>query len=143
MPHVAFDFPIAVPSSRVFEAVSTPAGLDAWWTLRAKGTPEEGAIYELHFGEAYDWRGRVTGCAPGTAFELEITRATPDWSGTRVRFELAPQGASTRVQFRHEGWRNETKHFRTTAYCWALYLRVMRRWLEHGESVPYERRLDA
>jgi hypothetical protein len=27
-------------------------------------------------------------------------------------------------------------------YCWAIYLRVLRRWLEHGERVPYEQRLD-
>jgi hypothetical protein len=25
---------------------------------------------------------------------------------------------------------------------WAMYLRVLKRHLEHGESVPYERRLD-
>jgi len=30
-----------------------------------------------------------------------------------------------------------------SCYCWAMYLRIMRRYLEHGESVPYERRLDA
>jgi hypothetical protein len=33
-------------------------------------------------------------------------------------------------------------HYRTSCHCGALYLRILRRHLEHGESVPYERRLD-
>jgi hypothetical protein len=32
--------------------------------------------------------------------------------------------------------------FRRSSYCWAMYLRILRRYLEHGETVPYERRLD-
>jgi len=27
-------------------------------------------------------------------------------------------------------------------HCWAMYLRILGRHLEHGESVPFEKRLD-
>jgi hypothetical protein len=27
-------------------------------------------------------------------------------------------------------------------FCWAIYLRIMRRHLEHGDIVPYENRRD-
>jgi len=30
-----------------------------------------------------------------------------------------------------------------SSFCWAMDLRILRRHLEHGESVPRERRLDA
>lgn len=33
-------------------------------------------------------------------------------------------------------------HFRTSSCCWAQYLRILRRFLEHGERVPYAERLD-
>jgi hypothetical protein len=32
---------------------------------------------------------------------------------------------------------------RISCHCWALYLRLLRRHLEFGESVPYDRRLEA
>lgn len=31
---------------------------------------------------------------------------------------------------------------RISCNCWALYLRILRRWLEHGEAVPYDKRLE-
>src|SRR6185503_2859396 len=43
-------FPIKAPAQRVFEAVSTPAGLDAWWTLNSSRGSDEGAEYMLGFG---------------------------------------------------------------------------------------------
>ena len=75
-------------------------------------------------------------------FELELTRADKEWIGTKVGFHLEAQGAMTQVRFHHLGWPEETAHYRILCYCWAMYLRVLRRYLEHGESVSYERRLD-
>ena len=37
MPDIYHDFPIAADAQRVFDAISTPAGLDEWWTKRSKG----------------------------------------------------------------------------------------------------------
>jgi uncharacterized protein YndB with AHSA1/START domain len=76
MPDILHDFPIKAGPSRVFHAVSAPADLDQWWTVKSAGEPRLGA--------------ECVSC-----------------------------------------------------YCWAMYLRVLRRYLEHGERVPYEGRLDA
>lgn len=62
MPDILQDLPIQAPLNRVFDAVSTPAGLDTWWTLASEGIPELGAEYALQFGAGYDWRARVTRC---------------------------------------------------------------------------------
>jgi uncharacterized protein YndB with AHSA1/START domain len=136
------DFPVKAPLDRVFRAVSTPAGLDTWWTKRSSGEPGEGAEYGLWFGPEYDWRARVKRYAPDTEFELEMVRADSDWLGTRVGFRLEPRNRITWVQFHHTGWPSSNEHYRISCHCWAMYLRVLRRSLEHGESVPYENRLD-
>jgi uncharacterized protein YndB with AHSA1/START domain len=129
--------------ARVFHSMATPQGLSQWWTQSCSGRPQEGAEYLLGFGPDYQWRGVVRRYAPDAEFELEITAAHPDWMNTRVGCELAPQGReSTRVRFYHTGWPAENEHWRVSCYCWAMYLRIMRRFLEHGEVVPYERRLD-
>lgn len=143
MADILHDVPFKVPRRRVFEAVSTPVGLDHWWTKRAAGEPEEGAEYQLWFGPEYDWRARVTRCEPESEFELEMTHSDSDWLGTRVGFRLEAKDGVTWVRFRHTGWREPNEHYRISSNCWAMYLRILRRNLEHGESVPYESRLDA
>lgn len=142
MADILHDLPIDAPPDRVFHAVSTPEGLDTWWTQRSAGAPQEGAEYELGFGPEYDWRARVTRCVPGREFELEMARSDRDWLGTRVGFRLEPRGYGTWLRFSHTGWPAPNEHYRISCNCWALYLRVLRRSLEHGESVPYEQRLD-
>jgi uncharacterized protein YndB with AHSA1/START domain len=143
MPDILQDFPIKAPRDQVFRAVSTPAGLDAWWTGRAAGEPVVGATYELGFGPEYDWRADLTRCASGREFELSLTTADADWTGTRVGFRLEDKGdAATWVAFSHTGWPDANEHYRVSCHCWAMYLRLLRRYLERGEVVPYADRLD-
>jgi len=143
MPDVLQDFPIKAAPDRVFQAVSTPEGLDRWWTLRSSGTPSPGAEYELSFGPGYDWRAKVTRSVPGSVFELEMVRADDDWVGTRVGFLLEERQDATWVRFHHTGWPSANEHYRSSCNCWAMYLRILRRHLEHGDFVPYGSRLGA
>jgi uncharacterized protein YndB with AHSA1/START domain len=135
------DFPIQAPPAQVFAAISTPAGLDAWWTQRSKGSARVGATYDLWFPPDFDWRATVTACEPDRRFELEMTRSDADWNGTRVGFELESRGAATQLRFHHRAWPATNEHFRVSSFCWAMYLRLLRRHVEAGETVPYERRL--
>ena len=104
MADILQDFPIRVPPARVFGGISSPAGIDQWWTLRSSGHPAPGARYELDFGPGYAWRAVVTQCVPDAAFEWRLTEADADWTGTLVGFELAPAGSGTLVRFHHLGW---------------------------------------
>jgi uncharacterized protein YndB with AHSA1/START domain len=142
MPDILQDFPIKAPLDQVFGALSTPRGLDEWWTLTSSGRPEVGTDYELGFGPGYDWRATVTRSVRNSEFEIRMTVADDDWQGTVVSFALEPRDESTWLRFRHTGWPAANEHYRISCHCWAMYLRVLRRWLEHGERVPYEQRLD-
>lgn len=143
MPDILQDLPLRVPRGRAFAAVSTPAGLNSWWTEEAAGRPELGAAYALRFGPEYAWSAEVTRCAPDAEFELTLTRADADWLGTRVGFVLETRGDHTWLRFRHAGWPAANEHYRVSAHCWALYLRLLRRAVECGEVVAYEDRLSA
>lgn len=60
----------------------------------------------------------------------------------RVGCQLDGEPA-TRVRFYRTGWPTQNEHWRISCYCWAMYLRLLRRYLENGETVPYEQRLEA
>lgn len=142
MADILHDLPIKAPIDRVFAAISTPEGLDTWWTKRATGTPEAAAVYTLSFGPGYDWRAQVIRFVSPKEFELDIVQADNDWLGTRVGFRLAPRDKAIWLRFSHCGWPSVNEHYRVSCNCWAMYLRVLRRSLEYGESVPYEDRLE-
>ena len=142
MADIVHDFPIKASAQRVFQAISSPEGLDAWWTKRSSGQPEKGTEYKLWFGPEYDWRAMVSTCIPNKEFELRITNSQQDWLGTHVGFVLDEKEGIAQVRFHHAGWPESNEHYRVSCYCWAMYLRLLKRYVELGEVVPYESRLD-
>lgn len=136
-------FPIDAPPADVFAAIATPEGISAWWSRETDGTPELGNVYDLDFGAGYEWKAEVTRCVPGAEFELTLTEGMHDWLDTRVSFDLKPKDGGTTVAFVHAGWSDASEHFRISAFCWAMYLRLMKKYVEEGAIVPYGERLDA
>jgi uncharacterized protein YndB with AHSA1/START domain len=137
---ILHDFSVKAPCGQVFRAIATPKGLDSWWTKRSSGEPVLGAEYSLWFGPEYDWRAIVSRVVPDVEFELAMTRADADWKGTRVGFLLEETGGVTRVRFQHTGWPEANEHYRGSCYCWAMYLRLLTRFVETREVVAYEDR---
>lgn len=143
MPDILHDLTIEGSLESVFRSVSTPPGLNQWWTLTSEGEPKPDALFRLNFGPGYEWHARVTAYEPDKLIEFVMIQADPDWVHTRVRFEISERGNLTRLRFSHLGWSESSDHFRTSSYCWAMYLRILRRYVEMGETVPYEDRLSA
>jgi uncharacterized protein YndB with AHSA1/START domain len=143
MPEILHTLSIRSSRQKVFEAVSTSKGLDAWWTKSSTGKSELGARFALGFGPGYEWEALVTKYEPGTVFELQMIKADPDWLNTKVGFMLKSENEITQLHFYHSGWQQLSEHFKASSYCWACYLRVLRRFLEYGEQVAYEKRPDA
>ena len=142
MPDIYHAYPINANPARVFEGIATSKGLDSWWSKNSTGNPSVGAVYVLDFGPEHQWKAVVTKCISDTAFELEFTEAMDDWIGSKVGFVLNHADNLTWVHFYHTGWPELSEHYKISTYCWAMYLRILKRHIEHGESVPYEQRLD-
>ena len=140
MADIFHDFPVNASSDKVFQAISTAAGLAAWWTKRSSGEPALESEYQLWFGPEYDWRAAVTKCVPDVEFELKLTKAMEDWLGTLVGFLLKESDGTTQVSFYHTGWPEANDHYRGSSFCWALYLRLLKRYIENNEVVAYEDR---
>jgi uncharacterized protein YndB with AHSA1/START domain len=144
MADIIHEFIVKVEPERVFQLFATPSRLEKWWTKTSSGECREGGGFWLYFGPEFDWQAKVTRYLPPSAFELQITQAHVDWVGNRVGCELSPEGKNaTRVRFHHTGWSEQNEHWRVSCFCWAMYLRLLRRNLEYREFVEYEQRLDA
>jgi uncharacterized protein YndB with AHSA1/START domain len=141
MADIFHNFPIEATAEKVFGAISSSDGLDKWWTKGSSVNPVSGGIYILDFGPGYIWKAVVTEYVKGKVFELKMTEADADWLGTKIGFILMAHQGKTAVNFYHTGWPQKNEHYKISSYCWAMYLRILKRHLEYGESVPYEKRL--
>ncbi len=141
MADILYDFQILAPPEKVFEAITSSEGVSAWWSKTTTGNPEEGAVYELDFGPEYQWKARVTKCHVATTFEWEMTECNDEWRETRIGFILDGNETATKIRFHHTGWPEQNAHYRVSSYCWAMYLRILKRYVEFDEFVPYEDRL--
>lgn len=141
MADINHTFTIKAPLTAVFNGITTPNGLDTWWTRTSEGNPIVGTTYHLDFGEGYQWEAIVTKSKLNKLFELQMSKADKEWTNTKIGFSLFSKNDVTEVKFYHKGWHNKSENFKFSSYCWAMYLRILKRHIEHGEKVPYEKRL--
>lgn len=143
MPDICHQFQIKAPISDVCGAISTPEGLDSWWTLSSEGKPAVGEAYRFFFSKQFDWKAEVVRCSENELIEWRFSDAEPDWTGTRLVISLSEKEGLTWIDFRHLEWKSAGDHYRHTSFCWAMYLRLLKRYVERGEVVAYEARNEA
>lgn len=141
MADIYHTFIVQADLHKVFLNITTQEGLDNWWTKSATGTGKNGEVYNLFFGEEYNWKAIVTRYETDKTFELQLTVADADWLNTKVGFILSYKNKITEVQFYHTGWPEINEHYKISSYCWAMYLRILKRYTETGEQIIYEDRL--
>lgn len=142
MPDIYQKFTIKKSPLHVYKNITGSKGLDSWWTKSSGVDPRMGGIYSLYFGQEYNWKAVVTKIEADRIFELQFTEADADWLGTKIGFLLEGKKGITEVNFYHTGWPLANDHFKISTYCWAMYLRILKRYTELGEQVAYEKRLD-
>lgn len=134
------NFYIKGPIEKVFDAFTTPEGLNSWWTLQSAGKPVHGNEYTFYFGPEYDWRAVVIEVIPQKSLTWKMTTAMTDWMPTTFGFILSPGKDGTKVSFFHKGWLEANEHFGITTYCWGQLLAGLKRYIEAGTIIPFEDR---
>ena len=140
MADILHQFIVRAPATRVYNAFSRPEDLINWWPAESTGKAAEGEIYTLQFGPQYDWRAKVIRAVPGKAFTWKMVHAMDDWMGTEVGIRLTEDKDITIVDFFHTGWPAANDHFRISNYCWGYLLAGMKKYIEEGVVIPFERR---
>ena len=135
------DITIKSSAESIFNAITQPEGLDSWWTKKSSGSPKMGTEYRFFFTTGYDWFAKVLLATDKKQIMFKMIDADPDWIDTLLTFTIIKkENDSCLLRFDHTEWRSINDHFRRTSYCWALYLRGLKKYLEEGLVTPYGRR---
>jgi uncharacterized protein YndB with AHSA1/START domain len=141
---------IDAPTARVYEAISTEAGIGSWWDRPNIATTEAGLILEFTPGPEHGvLRAKVLEMVRDRRVEWEFISNHPEtspasaWTGTRVSFEITrrsvPPWAVERVDmavvdFRHSGWDEGSAYLGFCNTAWGEALGKLKQWCESRGS---------
>ncbi|PIF46353.1 uncharacterized protein YndB with AHSA1/START domain [Chryseobacterium sp. 52] len=137
---ILHDLEVDATLENVFQMVSVPEFLNEWWAHYCQGIPESDSEYTFEFSKDFIWKGKVSKLNAPYEIEFLMTEADADWTGTKVGFILKETENGTGISFYHTDWKDTNDHFRKTSFCWAMYLRILRQFVEEGLHVPYSER---
>ena len=137
MAEIVHKISIKAPPASVYEALATADGIARWWTTVTKGDSTPGKTLTMSFGPN-DALMRVEALEPGKRVAWEGVTSPQDWIGTKVSFDLTPDGENTTLRFAHRGWNAERSEF--MSHCsmqWAIFLLSLRELVETGKGRPF------
>jgi uncharacterized protein YndB with AHSA1/START domain len=133
----------------VFDALTTVMGLAGWWTT-VTGSGLEGGELRFVFSGAAHVEGLMLAEEPllirvDTARRPSEVRWTvlectllPDWVGTRLHFELAPDGTGgCALSFRHQGVTPQLENYAAYTSAWEDHLASLHDYVETGHGHPF------
>ncbi|TGM00605.1 SRPBCC domain-containing protein [Leptospira barantonii] len=131
MPDILHRVGVALPSARVFEAISTVEGLSHWWVADTKGSASLNEVIDFGFCNM-----RVLESHPNIV-RWECITGPKEWIGTRVTFELEFKDHQTFVLFRHTDWKEAVEFMYHCSTKWATFLLSLKSYLEKEEGRPH------
>jgi uncharacterized protein YndB with AHSA1/START domain len=121
----------------VYDALTTRAGLAAWWTTDTTGDGGVGGTIEFRFGDTGGFDMKVLDQRPNEYVEWEVTDGPAEWIGTHVSFHLSRADGYTIVLFKHEGWREPVEFMYHCSTKWATFLMSLKQSVETGTGAPH------
>jgi uncharacterized protein YndB with AHSA1/START domain len=121
----------------VYHALATREGLSGWWTNDTQGDGKVGGVINFRFGDRGFIDMKVLELDPANRVLWQVVGGPPDWIGTKVGFELAPDDGSTVILFKHQGWKEPSGFMHHCSTKWALFLMSLKSLVETGNGRPY------
>jgi uncharacterized protein YndB with AHSA1/START domain len=127
---IVHELTIEAPPDRVFDAVTTATGLDAWWSGSVVGDAEQGAEITIDGGSLL--RLRVDTFERPELVHFDVIDGPEEWTGTQIalRIEPTPDGRGSVLRLWHGGWEYDDGGLPRASFNWALDLEALRRHLE-------------
>ena len=137
MPDILHRVEMKSSAAEAYRALATIEGLSGWWTKQTSGSSKVGDVIELRFGSRGGFDMKVLELTPGKRVLWQVVDGPQAWIGTKVGFDLRPNGGATAVLFKHEGWKEPIDFMHHCSTKWAIFLMSLKSLVETGTAAPY------
>lgn len=137
MADMLHEISIHAPARSVYDALTTAAGLCAWWTADSTAEPAEGTEAVFGFGaRSTVFRMRVATLQPGARVVWHCEGDVDEWRGTTLTWALAEVDGAITVRFRHADWRATDGMYAVCNTTWGTLLYRLRDYCEGRAPGP-------
>ena len=117
MPDIKHSISIGAEPHLVYPLVASGQGFTRWWSSDVMEEKPGGNV-ELGFFK----RATIYGLKPIQLVAPRqahwVCQTGKEWAGTRLLFDLAPDGKNTLLRFTHADWQAETDYFVSCTTVW-------------------------
>lgn len=132
MPDLHHRIPINASPPQVYAALSTDKGLQGWWTADSKTDKKAGGKAEFGFDKrGMVFRMTIDQLKPNATVVWSCHGDHPEWSGTKLTWNISAQDGMTMLRFTHGDWKAVTDFF---AICNSTWGELMYRLKDHVEG---------
>lgn len=141
---------IDAPVAKLYDALSSAAGLSRWWAPHTSIETAEGLVLSHNPGPEHGQVDlKVLESTPGKRLEWEVTSSHPKtspasaWTGTHLVFELTERdnpglsrGVTSKrprlavLEFRHTGWDDDNEYLGFCNFGWGVSLFMLKNYCE-------------
>ncbi len=120
----------------VYQALTTQAGLQSWFTPHVEGQVSEGHEVKMSFSGKEPFRWRMSAFKPTTHVHWKCLEGPGSAKGTSVTYTLNGQGGQTVLECDHGGWPEGHEAFATCNTLWGILMGRLKEYAETGKANP-------
>ncbi len=130
---------IHAPPRAVYDALTTEAGVTAWWTTKATLHSGQGGVIEFTFVGDFNPHMKQTTLTEDTVVEWRCIGGHTNWQDNTFRFTLRPADGETSLRFVQEYAQElDDDTYGTYNFNWGYYLGSLKKLCEEGVGTPFE-----
>ena len=130
---------IEATPQEVYCALTTEAGLSAWWTTKVTVEPGEGGVIRFTFHGDFHPHMLQNSLHPARFVEWRCVDGHPNWRDDTFTFSLREQGEETSLQFvQRYSQELDDDTYGTYNFKWGYYLNSLKRFCEEETGAPFE-----
>lgn len=116
----------------IYQAITTQGGLSRWWLPDCTAKEELGFVNEFKVNDKITNKMKITDLQPNVRVKWECIDSVPEWVGTQIIFEIDTDDGVLFLNFKHAGWKKQTKFCAYCNYHWGRHLSMLKNLCETG-----------
>ncbi len=122
---------------KIYQLLTTDAGLSLWWTHETTGAGEVDSVIEFKFNEVV-LQFQVTQLKANEKVVWKHKGTMPEsWMGTEIVFQLVETEQQVIVSFCHKNWKESSDFMAHCNTKWAVFLLSLKYLAEKGTGRPF------
>ena len=134
METIAHQVWINAGNEKVYDAITTSAGIAKWWIEDCTLEPEIGFLNIFRMGGHVHNKMLIVDLKPNEYVEWECVNDNGIWTGTHLSFEIIEKQGVCILNFKHSKWESQTEFFTVCNFHWARHLLMLKAACETGNG---------